>query len=233
MSTRGAFLAGLLAAALAAVPGALRFEPGLMGQAFLICLAGCALVMAPLSAALASSGRSGQLKSALTVGVLLAAVPLLPFAAILKTGTHHRPLGGVTFAVISAFVIIGSSLFAGRLLTWAGAQRPRFASLSKIAVVALAALGTAAVLLGLVQALRGGDAYRTGFYDALRVLGLATLAARLPLPAGLLRRARGLGLAAWIAVVTVGVCLGRAPAMQAELAARCPVLHWPLVFLGG
>jgi hypothetical protein len=106
-------------------------------------------------------------------------------------------------------------------------------SLSRIALVILAALGTAALLLGLVHGLRGGEAYRTGFYDALRVLGLATLAARVPLPGSLLRRVRGLGLAAWVAVVTVGVCLGRAPAMQAELAVRCPVLHWPLVWLGG
>ena len=233
MTPRGAFLAGLLAAILAALPAALRFEPGLVWQAFAVCLAGCALVMAPLSAALASARRVSQLRSALTVGVLLAAVPLVPFAGILKTTTHHRPLGGVTFAVIAGLVVIGASLFSGRLITWAGAQRPALASMSRFAVVAVAALGTAALLLGLVQGLKGGDAYRTGFYDALRVLGLATLAARVPLPDRLLRRVRGLGLAAWVLVVTVGVCLGRAPAMQAELALRCPVLHWPLVWLGG
>ncbi|HEY3667771.1 MAG TPA: hypothetical protein VGL19_17335, partial [Polyangiaceae bacterium] len=84
-----------------------------------------------------------------------------------------------------------------------------------------------------MQGLKGGGGYRTGIFDALRVLGLATLAARVPVPVSVLRRVRGLGLAAWIAVVTVGVCLGRAPAMQAELAARCPVLHWPLQWLGG
>lgn len=234
MTPRGAFLAGLLAAALAAAPAALRFESGLMWQAFAVCLAGCALVMAPLAAALAaSSGGAGKLRSALTVGVLLAALPLVPFAAMLKTSTHHRPLGGVTFAVIAGLVIIASSLFSARFVTWAGAQQSSLRSLSRIALVTFAALGTAALLLGLVHGLQGGEAYRTGFYDALRVLGLATLAARVPMPVGIMRRARGLGLAAWVAVVTVGVCLGRAPAMQAELATRCPVLHWPLVWLGG
>ena len=233
MTLRGAFFAGLLAAVLAALPAAFRFQSSLMWQGFAVCFAGSALVMAPLSAALASSGGSGKFRSALTFGLLLAALPLVPFAAVLKTSTHHRPLGGVTFAVVAAWVIIGSSLFCARFVTWAGAQRSALRSASRIALLTLGALGTAALLLGLVYGLSGGDAYRTGFYDALRVLGLATLAARVQLPAALLRRVRGLGLAAWVAVVTVGVCFGRAPAMQAELAARCPVLHWPLLWLGG
>jgi hypothetical protein len=233
LTRRSGFLVGLLAAALAAWPAARRFEPGLVWQAFAVCMAGCALVMAPLSAALAGSAQTTRFRQALTLGVLLAGLPLLPFAALLKTSTHHRPLGGVTFAVIAGLQIVALSLVAGRLITWAGAQRPKASAWARFGVVALAALGAAALLLGLMQGLKGGGAFRTGFFDALRVLGLATLAARVPLPAALLRRARGFGLAAWIAVVTVGVCLGRAPAMQAELAARCPVMRWPLLWLGG
>jgi hypothetical protein len=233
VTSRSAFLAGLAAAALAALPAALRFESGLRWQAFAVCFGGCALLMAPLSAALAGSGATSRWRLALTVGVLLAALPLLPFAAILKTATHHRPLGGVTFGVVAGLTVVALSLFSARLVTWAGAQRSASNSLARGALLALAALGTGVVLLGVLQGLRGGSAYRTGFFDALRVLGLVTLAARIPLPVGLLRRVRGLGLAAWVLVVTVGVCLGRAPAMQAELAARCPVLHWPLVWLGG
>jgi hypothetical protein len=230
---RAAFLTGLLAAVLAAWPAALRFESDLVWQAFLVLLAGCALVMAPLSAALALAGPPGRFSRALTLGALISALPLIPFAAMLKISTHHRPLGGVTFAVITGLVIVGLTLVSARLITWAGEQPSELRLLSRIAIVALAALGTAAVVLGLVHGLAGDLAYRTGFFDALRVLGLATLASRVPLPAAVLRRARGFGLAAWIAVVTVGVCVGRAPAMQAELAARCPVLHWPLLWLGG
>lgn len=233
MTRRAGFLSGLIAAALAALPAALRFESGLAWQAFAVCMAGCALVMAPLSAALASATSGSKFRTALTVGVLLAALPLLPFATVLKTTTHHRPLGGVTLAVIAGLLIIGLSLICARLVTWAGVQATRQAAFARALLVALAALGSAALLLGLVQGLKGGSMYQTGFYDALRVLGLATLAARVPLPDSLLRRVRGLGLAAWVAVVTVGVCLGRAPAMQVELASRCPVLHWPLVWLGG
>ncbi len=233
MTRRAGFLSGLIAAALAALPAALRFESGLAWQAFAVCMAGCALVMAPLSAGLASATSGSKFRTALTVGVLLAALPLLPFATVLKTTTHHRPLGGVTLAVIAGLLIIGLSLICARLVTWAGVQATRQAAFARALLVALAALGSAALLLGLVQGLKGGSMYQTGFYDALRVLGLATLAARVPLPDSLLRRVRGLGLAAWVAVVTVGVCLGRAPAMQVELASRCPVLHWPLVWLGG
>ncbi len=233
MTRRAAFLVGLVAAALAAWPAAARFEPNLFWQAFAVCTAGCALIMAPLSAALAGSASTSPFRQALTVGVLLAALPLIPFATILKTTTHHRPLGGVTFAVIAGLAVTGLSLFGARLITWAGAQGPKVRACARFGIVALAALGAAAMLLGLMQGLKGGGAFRTGFFDALRVLGLATLAARVPVPAALLRRLRGFGLAAWIAVVTVGVCLGRAPAMQTELAARCPVLHWPLLWLGG
>jgi len=225
VTQRAGFLSGLLAAVLAALPAALRFESGLVWQAFAVCFAGCALVMAPLAAALANATPS-KFRTALTLGVLLAAGPLLPFATLLKTTTHHRPLGGVTFAVIAGVLLIGLSLVSARLVTWSGVQ-------SRILVVALAALGTAGLLLCLLAGLSGGSEYRTGFYDALRVLALATLAARVRLPDTLLRRVRGLGLATWIAVVTVGVCLARAPAMQVELASRCPVLHWPLVWLGG
>jgi hypothetical protein len=189
--------------------------------------------MAPLSAALAGSAQTSRFRQALTVGVLLAGLPLLPFAALLKTSTHHRPLGGVTFAVLAGLLVVGLSLVGARLITWAGAQRTQLRALARFGIVALAALGAAAILLGLMQGLKGGNGFRTGIFDALRALGLATLAARIPVPEGLLRRARGFGLAAWIAVVTVGVCLGRAPAMQAELAVRCPVLHWPLLWLGG
>jgi hypothetical protein len=233
VKVRAAFSTGLLAAALAAWPAALRFESGLAWQAFLVLMAGSALVMAPLSAALAAAGPPGRFTRALTMGALLSALPLLPFAAVLKTSTHHRPLGGATFAVVSSFVISGLALVSGRLITWAGEQRSAKRTLARSAIVGLSALGAAAVLLALVQGLKGDSTFRTGFFDALRVLGLATLAAWLPLPAGVLRRAGGFGLAAWIAVVTVGVCLGRAPVMQAELSARCPVLHWPLLWLGG
>jgi len=105
--------------------------------------------------------------------------------------------------------------------------------LARVALLASAALGTALLLLGLVQGLRGGSAYQLGFYDALRVLALATLAARVRLPEKQLPRVYALGLAAWVVVVTVGVCLARAPATQAALASRSPVLHWPLLWLGG
>lgn len=232
MTRRAGFLAGLIAAALAALPAALRFEHGLVWQAFAVCMASCALVMAPLSAALASARTPSRFRSALTVGVLLAAVPLLPFASLLKTSTHHRPLGGVTFAVLASLVIVGLSLVSGRLVTWAREQQAGNVTV-RLALIGSAALGTAALLLALMHALKGGDAYRTGVFDALRVLGLATLAAQIRLPDVLLKRLRGLGLAAWVAVVTVGLCLGRAPAMQAESAVRCPVIRWPLLLLGG
>jgi hypothetical protein len=233
VKARAGFLTGLVAAALAAWPAAARVESGLIGQAFLVLFASAAFVMAPLSAALAAAEPPSRFTRALTIGMLASAALLVPFATMLKTSTHHRPLGGVTFAVIAGAIVVGSSLLSGRLVTWAGEQATTRRLLARIAIFGLTALGAAALLLGLARGLSGDPAFRTGFFDALRVLGLATLAAWVPVPAVVLRRARGFGLAAWLAVVTVGVCLGRTPSMQAELAARCPVLHWPLQWLGG
>ncbi|HWZ89396.1 MAG TPA: hypothetical protein VNW92_11120 [Polyangiaceae bacterium] len=233
MRAAAAFLAGLLAAALAAWPAALRFEPGQFWQAFPILLAGAALVMAPLSAALAAAGPPGRFARALTVGTLISALPLIPFATVLRTHTHHRPLGGVTFAFGAGAVVVAATLVSARFITWAGDQPSAQRTVARVAIVASSALGAAAVLLGLLHGLRGDPAFRTGFFDALRVLGLSSLAAWLPLPGGFVRRAWGLGLAAWLAVVTVGVCLGCAPTIRAEIAERCPVLNWPLHWLGG
>ena len=139
MTRRAGFLSGLIAAALAALPAALRFESHLIAQAFLVCMAGCAVVMSPLSAALASAGRASRFRSATTVGVLLSAVVLIPFATVLKTSTHHRPLGGATFAVIAGIVVVASSLVCARLVTWAGEQH-RLHALARVGVIALAAL---------------------------------------------------------------------------------------------
>ena len=233
MSARAGFLAGLLAAVLAAGPAALRFGPGLFWHAFFVLFAGAALVMAPLASALAARGAPTRFQRALTVGALASAFPLIPFATMLKTTTHHRPLAGVTFAVVAGFVIVAFSCLSARLITWAGAQPSRLRTVARASIVVLTALGAASLLLGLVHALKGGPSYRTGIFDALRVLGLSTLAAWVPLPAWLARRGLGLGVAALIVMVTVGVCLGRAPVMKAELAEHCPVLHWPLLWLGG
>jgi hypothetical protein len=233
VSARAGFLAGLLAAVLAAGPAALRFGPGLIWQAFLVLFAGAALVMAPLAAALAARGAPTRFQRALTVGALASALPLIPFATVLKTTTHHRPLAGVTFAVIAGLVMVGFSCVSARLITWAGEQPSWLRTAARASIVVLTALGAASLLLGLVHALKSDPSYRLGIFDVLRVLGLSTLAAWVPLPPGLVRRGLGFGVAALIVMVTVGVCLGRAPVMKAELAEHCPVLHWPLLWLGG
>ena len=152
--------------------------------------------MAPLSAALTRPNSGTAFRPALTLGVLLAAVPLLPFASLLKATTHHRPLAGVTFAVVAGLVIVLGALLANRLIALSGRQTAVTGRLSRLALIALAALGTAALLVSLVHALRGhpGDGYRTGLFDALRVLALATLAARIPLPSRLEVEFGALGL---------------------------------------
>jgi len=217
----------------AALPAAWRFEPALRVQAFFILFAGASLICSPFAAALAITGRPGKFSRSLIVGTIGSAIVLVPLATMLKRSTHHRPLGGVTFACLAAIVLVGCSLISAQLITWAGEQASLRRALARGALIVVMALGAAAAFLGLVHGMRADAAFRSGFLDAIRVVGFAIIAARLPVPVAVARRARGFGLATLVAVVTVGVCLGRAPSMQAELAARSPVLHWPLQWLGG
>jgi len=97
----------------------------------------------------------------------------------------------------------------------------------------LAALGAASV----ARANAGAEGWRRvphGIFDALRVLGLALGGSSAGAHVVLRIAVAGLcDLPAWFAVVTVGVCLGRAPAMQAELASPLSGAALPLQWLGG
>ena len=143
MKARSGFLAGLLAAAICALPAAWRFEAALRAQAFLVLFAGVALVCAPFAAVLSVAERPGKLTRALTVGTVASAVVLVPLASMLKATTHHRPLGGVTFACLALCVLGGFSLLSARLLTWAGEQAVLLRMLARVAIVLLTALGAA------------------------------------------------------------------------------------------
>jgi hypothetical protein len=145
---------GLIASLLWAVPASLRVDATVStGLAFVGLVGAAALVLGPATALIGqvSLGR-GTPGRAVLVGTLLCAAPLAVLGALLHAGTHHRPLGGVTFAVVGALILAAAVAIArrlprvlgGRAASAGGAVLDGLAALSLVAAVALALVGSSA-----------------------------------------------------------------------------------------
>lgn len=197
-----------------------------MPLAWLILAGGSALILLPVSWALAQSlrGRDESARNqlaALTVSALLAAPLLSVVLRVLKSATHHRPLGAATFALVAAITVLGCFAVLGRLAAHAGPTgSPRARGPARLALLALALLGALGTLL---VALPLGS---RGVLDAVLLVGVAAaLAARgWPAPQGLLPKV-GLGLV--LALVVASAALSRPDALRDQLKTQAPVgLGW-------
>jgi hypothetical protein len=217
------FALGTLAAAVAAIPAALRagFSPAVW-----ITLAGAtALLLGPALAGLARARPvTGALFAALTA-IGLCAIPLAFLATVLKTTTHHRPLGAVTFAVAAALLIFGAMLATLRLVAWTRA-RPNgpSARLWLRAAVALAAIAGSAFLFGSVLSAASA---RSSALDVVLALGSALLLGIAPWPRALRKVASRAGLPIWVTLVGLGVSIGLSGASSAARLAS-PALFAPI-----
>lgn len=224
MTVRSGLLFGVLSALLAALPAALRSDQGLVVWA---ALAGAsAVLLGPLLAALAQLRplQTGLLAVALGLG--LAAWPTALLLSALKSNTHHRPLGAVTFAFAAAVLALGASVAALRLLTWF--QRGRPSGFERGARTVLALLAAAGPLV-LVLRLGASAQTRAPLFDASLALGLAALTQLIPWPATFLRWAERLGLPVWAGVVAVGLLSAHAASESAFAAS--PALLSPVAWL--
>lgn len=233
--TQGLLL-GTVAAAIAAVPGALRAASGGASAAlcWVVLCGGGALVLGPVVAALrvAKPWRAGV--ASIPIGLLLALAPMIVLGRLLKAGTHHRPLGGATFAIVAVGLVLGGVAVAARLIAWSALPpgdrarrlaRPALAAL--LAIALLAALALARAAFGGGSASIGG-----GVVDGVLALALGGAAATLRVPAGLARAARIAGPVLWLVVAVAGPVAGRAaPAAQSATVARAPVLVGPAAWL--
>jgi hypothetical protein len=215
------FLAGLgiatLGAAFAAVPAALRVQsPAIsIGTAWLALWGASALVIGPAGGALRLARPISRLALSVPFGLLIASGPLLVFARLLKATTHHRPLGGATFALVAMFVVAGSVAVAARILVWSATS-----PLGRLAAGALA-LGCLA-LVALVGAPIFSPMLRTGVLDALlamAAIGAGAFARIGPLERIVTRASPVL----WILAVGAGLAL-LGKGLAAALGEASPVL---------
>jgi len=191
-------------------------------------MAAASLVVVPVGLWI-RHGRWRDLASmdrALVDGAALSSLPLALFAGVLKSTTHHRPLGGATFAVGACVAIAFCIALAHRVGSSSAKAHwlKHFFSvccwLSLVVTVAFAASGS-------------------GILADLITLGVACLCAGLlKIPLALSRVGRGLGvakvapLAAWALLLMVGVALTRQQELVQALRVHAPISFAALSWLG-
>jgi hypothetical protein len=190
-------------------------------------------VLGPFIGGLRSPAYRKQ-KLALLLGLAISLAPLSVFGKALKVGTHHRPLGGATYAIVAAVVSIALVLVVARLLTWAGEQ-----GRGTRRVIAASALVLATVGAGILTALIFVRSYFVdtelghALLDATLALGLGTVAAFLPIPKTWHDVTAKAGPWVWLFTAIVAAGLTRFPKVRTEAEQAAPVLAAPLTWLGG
>ncbi len=218
---------GLVASVVAALPGASRAASDIQPAAALALSGAVSLVVVPVGWWLRGSHTGGRLKAAdraLLLGAGLSLLPLAFFGGVLKSSTHHRPLGGATFAVGALLVLAACVVLAFRF------SRARHAAPSSPwpSPFSLAL----ALSLGGTWLLAAGAAGRPHLLD-FGLLVAAIAATALPkFPARLARAPAWPLLVSWGVLVALAIATTRVPEVAQTLASRAPVSFASLSWLG-
>ncbi len=207
----------------------MRVLAGGAGPMAVAALVGAAsLVVVPLGLWLRRAAAVGwpPADRALLAGAALSALPLALFGGVLKSTTHHRPLGGTTFAVAASCVLALCIGLSFRVLGKVshGAVKSTWQNLFSLGCgFSLAA----ALLLGAA----GGS--RPGLVDFLALLSAAWVAGVMKTPTWLARLRRWQVLAGW-GVLLAGAALAlRNAELVRSLTTQAPVSFAALSWLGG
>ncbi len=226
-ATSGALALGLLCSVPAALPALLRVvgEPHAAVSALAL-VAAVSLLVVPVGVWLRGVTRGAQpADRALLAGAALSSLPLALFGGVLKSTTHHRPLGGATFAVAALCLLalcIGLSFRAFR-----GAS----GSAVKSTWQNLFYLGCGLSLVA-TMALGLSGAARPSLVELLAVAGAVAVVARVTPPAPLARLRARILVAGWVILLVCAVVSLRSAPVSALLTSRAPVSFAPLSWLG-
>jgi hypothetical protein len=219
---------GLLCSLGAGLPAAGRvIAGGLPAMAAVALWASVSLVVVPVACWLRVA-RSGGLRPAdraLLAGAALSSLPLALFGGVLKSTTHHRPLGGATFAVAALGVLalcIGLSL---RMMRRSGSGAVKSAWQN------LFTLGCGLSLAGTLLLAATGAA-RPSLLDFLALLTASGVAGVVKIPGWLGWVKPSSALPLWAALIACGVMAARTPQLPRSLTTQAPVSFAPLSWLG-
>jgi hypothetical protein len=227
----GALVSGLVCSLPAAVPALLRVLSGAAsgnGVAATVVLWGAAsLVVVPLGVWLRSVREGGMASAdrALLAGAALSALPLALFGGVLKSTTHHRPLGGATFAVAALCVLALCVGLSFRVL--GGSSRGAVKSPWQNLFTLGCGLSLACVLL-----LGSAPATRPSLVDFLALTAASIGAGWLALPGALGRPRLVWPLLGWLVLLVCAVLSLRSPELVRSLTTQAPVSFAPLSWLG-
>jgi hypothetical protein len=162
----------------------------------------------------------GRAAVARLLGAGMAFGVLAPAASVLAVKTHHRALGGVTFAVFAALLVAATSMVTTRCEELARAN-PRLATPIRAAMWILAATSLAAIARPSVEASRSVE------LGPLRDVVVGPMLLALSFWFGrqrVLRRFAGPGAALWgLAVLASLIVLRASDATRAGLVERTPL----------
>jgi hypothetical protein len=193
----------------------------------LVLVGSVSLVVVPVGVWLRPVAQRGATPGdrALAAGAALSALPLALFGGVLKSTTHHRPLGGATFAVAALCLLALGVALSFRVYRGASGDAVKSTwqnlfslgcGLSLVATVALGLVGAA----------------RPSLVEAAALAGAVAVTALAPSPAPLARlKARTLG-AGWVLLLVCAVVSLRSAPVSTTLGSRAPVSFASLSWLG-
>jgi hypothetical protein len=169
-----------------------------------------ALCLAPLLGSLGTLRVQSRGVYAAVVGFGLATGLLSVLGRVLKNTTHHRPLGAVTFAFLSLFVVLGALALSFRV---SFASRPPRALGRVLAGVAF--LSVLALLIPLIRS----PSTRAGVADVALALGSGAVFSLVPWPERVRARVERVGPWLWAALVMLGLVSSHGAAGAAAVTA--------------
>jgi hypothetical protein len=221
------FALGLLAAAVLATVAAVRAIGGSVSVVWVwVGVWGAlAAVLGPLGALVRRALPLPLAAWCIPLGIALALPPLGLFARILKANTHHRPLGAVTFAIVSIGVVLVAIAFSARLISELAARRnsPNFRAVRALSVLGAALVALAGCVVA-YRALTEAD-LRPLAVDTVLLLCAVLVVGWLRVPAARVERARRLVLLAWGCAVLAAIVALRRPEVAEVIAVSAPVVR--------
>jgi hypothetical protein len=224
----GTLAVGLLFAAAAAVPALVRVSAtGGYGLAGLCLWGSVSLVVVPVALWLRRAATNGLARAdqALLGGAALSALPLALCGGVLKSTTHHRPLGGATFAV-AALCLLALCIGLSFRVLWSESPRATRSAWQNLFLLGCGLSLLCVLLLG------AATASRPNLVDSLALLTAGVVASRVK-PAGTLARLPLWPmLLGWLVLVGSACLAPKSPQLARSLHTQAQVSFAPLSWLG-
>ena len=225
---------GLVCSVLAGLPAWVRVvHTAPVGLAAAALMGSVSLIVVPLGLWLRRAVEAGlpSADRALVTGAALSALPLALFGGVLKSTTHHRPLGGATFAVAALCLLalcLGLSFRVFRKVS-RGAVKSAWQNLFSLG----SGLSLACALL-----LGAARAARPSLVDFLALAAAVVAAGLVKPPAGLGRLKLAPVLLVWAALLACAAVSLKSPSPATQdlvrsLTTQAPVSFVTLSWLGG